>query len=235
MSNWKKAMMAAAGSRGPTVFGEEYGGGYYAGNIMQGGVEYYIIVAPKSGGQSSSLQWYESDRVSPAATATINNGAASSASMNISGYPAAQFCEGLSINGYTDWYLPARDELELCYRNLKPTTQANVVDTRPFRDITINNPTSPGYPEFDDSSGDKYGLNRSSVPSGPAYTAIDPLQTSAAIFQSGGSEAFDSVAYLTSSRENNYQVWIQYFDTGWQDDASGVASHRVRAVRREPV
>lgn len=229
--------MAAAGSQGPTVFGEEYGGGYYAGNIMQGGVEYYIIVAPKASGQSSSLQWYASDRVSPAETVTINNGAASSASMNISGYPAAQFCEGLNINGYTDWYLPARDELELCYRNLKPTTRANAVESfaRPFRDITVNNPTSPGYPEFDDLSGDTFGVNRPSVPIGNAYTASNPPRTSAAIFQSGGSEAFDQVRYWTSSRVFNYSVWRQDFYDGFQSGDSATASYRVRAVRREPV
>jgi len=234
----KLMTLGAAGvKKGPTEFGEAYGGGYYAGNINQGGVEYYIIVAPKSSGQSSSLQWYVSDRVSPAETVTVNNGAASSASMNSASYPAAQFCEGRNINGYTDWYLPARDELEVCYRNLKPTTQANAVESfaRSFRSITVNNPTSPGYPEFDDNSSDKFGRNRSSVPAGFTYTAGSPAQTSVTIFQSGGSEAFDAARYWTSSRVFNYSVWYQDFYDGWQGSGSAVTSFRVRAVRREPV
>jgi hypothetical protein len=30
-----------------------------------------------------------------------------------------------SIGGFTDWYLPARYELDIAYFNLKPSTQAN--------------------------------------------------------------------------------------------------------------
>lgn len=42
-------------------------------------------------------------------------------------FPAANFCETLSIGGFTDWYLPARFEMDIAYFNLKPSTQANEI------------------------------------------------------------------------------------------------------------
>jgi hypothetical protein len=43
----------------------------------------------------------------------------------IADHPAAEFCVNLSIGGHTDWYLPARYELDIAYFNLKPGTQVN--------------------------------------------------------------------------------------------------------------
>ena len=229
MSIARIMMQAAAGvKKGPTEIGQEFEGGFYAGNIVEGGIEYYIIVAPKSSGESSSKKFKTSTSAAPSATQTLNNGPAASSSMNSATYPAAQFCEALTIGGFSDWYLPARDELELCYRNLKPTTTANNTSNRVKSSIT--------YPEGNDLSVDTQGVNRNSNPTGAAYTSGTPSQTSVTAFITGGTEAFNSLGFYWSSSEYTVTgAWRQYFLDGFQQNAFKSGSIYVRAVRRVPV
>jgi hypothetical protein len=220
-------MQAAAGVKKGPAIGEAFGGGFYAGNIVEGGTEYFIIVAPKSSGESSSIQFKTSNDAAPSATQTLNNGPAASASMNSAAYPAAQFCEGLSIGGFSDWYLPARDELELCYRNLKPTTTDNNTSNRVKSSIT--------YPEGNDLLADTMGVNRNSNPTGAAYTSGTPSQTSVTAFITGGTEAFASGTYWSSSEYSDATAWRQRPDNGLQGNNVKDLSLYVRAVRRVPV
>ena len=139
----------------PDFVGKPYGGGYYAGNIKIGNQEYAIVAAPKTqGGESpTTLQWKTSNTAT-ANTGSINDGKANTAAMIAAGaaaHPAASFCNSLTINGYNDWYLPAKDELEILYRAFKPTTQQN---------------------------NTSFGTNTSSVPPRTNYTGSDPAQTS---------------------------------------------------------
>jgi hypothetical protein len=213
----------------PTVIGQAFGGGFYAGNIVQGGTTYYLIVAPLASGQSSSTLGYKNTSdAAPAATQTLNNGSAATAAMVAAGnstvYPAAHFCNNLTIGGFSDWYLPARDELELCYRNLKPTTTANSTSNRSQSAYT--------YPEGNDVSADTMGVNRNSDPTGAAYTSGNPAQTSVSAFQTGNTEAFSASSYWSSSEFSAANAWLQSFSDGSQPSFSKGIFTRVRAFRR---
>lgn len=196
----------------PTTIGQAYGGGYYAGKIAVGGggvATHYLIVAPKASGENSSREWGEYG-VTTGFTSDIN-GPTNSAGEAALGYQAAVFCEGLTIGGYTDWYLPAKNELEVLYYFLKPNAIPNAT----------------------------YGANANAVSPEPIntdYTSGSPAQTSSIAFQSGNSEAFNSAANYWASTENTMYraVWQSFYD-GSQLNNFKYTSAAVRAVRRIPV
>lgn len=231
LTNFITQLGAAGVSRGPTDFGEEFGGGFYAGNIVVDGTEYFVILAPKSSGQSENVVRYTNSGPNlPSATHTLNDGPTASAAVNSSNYPAAYYCEGLSIGGFTDWYLPSRDELELCYRNLKPDTTSNRTDNRDKSSFT--------YPEGNDLSSDTQGINRNSNPAGSAYSSGTPSRTSITAFRTGGSEALRNDEYYWSSSANgDREIWVQFCGNGFQYNMylENYSHHAVRAVRRVPV
>lgn len=201
---WGESYFTTASSFVPTVAGTAYAGGFYAGRIVIGGSTYVLVVAPKSSGHSTSKQWKTtSDTTS--GTSSLNDGLANSNAMNNSSHPAAQFCRALTIGGYSDWYLPAKDELEICYRNLKPTTDANNTSS---------------------------GANTNSSPAGSAYTSGSPAQTSNTAFKTGGAEAFDSAYYWASTESSAATAGIQTFTAGTQNTGSKPGSYSVRAVRK---
>jgi hypothetical protein len=214
------------GEPAPTVIGQAYGGGYYAGSIStteNGVATHYLVVAPKSSGQFggpgiSGKSWKNSNTLAPGCVSNID-GPQNTADMvgdgNSTTYPAAHYCNDLSIGSYTDWYMPARSELEICYYNLKPSTQANVTST---------------------------GINNFSVPKRTSnYTTTVPGQTSAADFKTTGSEFFDNpsqaTAYWSSTQNGATFGTAKYFHDGYQINyiAKTTASFAVRAVRRVPV
>jgi hypothetical protein len=195
---------------GELQVGDAYEGGFYAGQISTAGngvADYNLVIAPKSSGQSSK-QWKTSFTSTPG-TSSVIDGPTNSANMNDASHPAAQFCVGLTIGGFSDWYMPAKNELEVCYFNLKPTTASN-------------------------STGS--GTNTNAVPSrGSNYTAGTPAQTAATDFQLGGTEAFAADYYWCSTEYNTTSSWDHYFINGAQNDGGKRNTEFVRAVRRVAV
>jgi hypothetical protein len=200
------------GPSGPPVpIGDPFGGGFFAGQISVAGngvASHNLVIAPKSSGENSSKQWKTSN-TSTAGTSSVIDGPTNSSNMNNASHPAAEFCEGLTIGGFSDWYMPAKNELEVCYFNLKPTT-------------TSNNTSS--------------GTNTNAVPSrGSNYTAGTPAQTAATDFQTGNTEAFAANPYWSSTEFSATNAFVQSFNTGNQVSGSKNGSAYVRAVRRVAV
>ena len=201
--------------------------------------KFRVIVAPKSSGESSSKQYKNANTAAPSATGTLTEGLKATLAMVADGnstvYPAAHFCNDLSIGGYSDWYFPARDELELIYRNLKPVTNNNFAGTdRP----TNATPDYKNLGSLGDTSASQ-GVNNNSDPQGVAYTLGSPAQTSVAAFQSGGAEAmtFGSAFYWSSTEFSTTGAWKQNYlssalETGRMDGTNKDGNLYVRAVRR---
>lgn len=98
------------------ALGEFSQGGYYVGSVVVGSITYGILVSPIST-QSPSLLAWKTTNTTTAGTTSLVDGLSNSNNMNDVNHPAAKYCLDLSSGGYTDWYLPSRDELNLIYVN----------------------------------------------------------------------------------------------------------------------
>ena len=218
MSGVGQAVFMNQRSFGPPAIGSAFEGGFFAGQISTTAnsiATHNLVIGPLSTAQST-LMWKDATTATPGAGSVIDgpqNTADMVADGNSTVYPAAHFCNNLSTGGQTDWYMPAKNELEVCYFNLKPTT--------------TNNSTSSG-------------INSNAVPARASnYTNSPavPAQTSASAFQSGGSEAFAAFAYWASTDIVSIDAvaYSQNFNTGSQTGNNKQNSYRVRAVRRVAV
>lgn len=196
---------------------------------------YRVIVAPKASGEAATLAYKNTNTVSPTATGTYTEGRKATLAMvaadSATVYPAAHFCNNLNIGGRADWHLPARDELELCWRNLKPVASSSdlaAISTLP----NFINPQNLGSYGGTETTN---GLNKNSAPPGAAYTSSAPGQTIATAFRTGGAEIFTEGYYLSSSQNDEIRVWIQGFyaaNGGTQGAGPKSSGARCRAVRR---
>ncbi|MDC8756229.1 DUF1566 domain-containing protein [Janthinobacterium fluminis] len=191
----------------PAAIGAAFGGGFYAGRINVDGVAFALIVSPKTFGEFKG-RWSPNDDNVPGAE-HYADGMANTEAMAGAGSVLAAKVLQLDIGGLADWYIPSRDELELIYRNLKPSDDEN---SESFR------------------SGD----NPSSSPVGFPYTEALPAQTTVDAFQEGGNEALEPFWHWSSTQYAAVPsyAWIQFFDDGSQGYTLKSYEGRARAVRR---
>lgn len=209
-------LSAESNSAIPLAIGDAYQGGFFAGQIGVSGVATHnLVIGPRSTAENSSLQWKNTATATSGADSDIN-GPQNTADMVADGsstiYPAAHFCNNLVTGGFDDWYMPAKNEIEVCYFNFKPTTSNNSLGS---------------------------GVNPNAVPVRTStYTSENPPQTSVVAFRSGGAQAFTSdpgSAYWCSTEFSNVSGRFQAFTYGTQASNLKYQPYRVRAVRRVAV
>jgi len=228
-------------------YGTPMSGGYFAGYFSataNGIATHKLIISPKAYELTSSNAGNVADMKAGATSVydgLSNTNIMVAARTGTLYYPAAEYCRGLNIGGYTDWYLPSYYEMDIVYFSLKPSTQLNS--------------TAPG------SSGFKYGTpyapfanlyspfvggnNPYSVPSrsGIYYSAGSPARTSSLLFQSpSGAQCFNTaVSYRTSTQAIDTINRGLIFSRIMTNGTTNLQFHQVtsgyttRAIRKEPV
>jgi len=189
----------------PTI-GSAFQGGFFAGLLTIDGQLHGLIVAPKAAGELDEARWGEYGQDIAGAT-SVYDGLANTQAMAEVGSDLAKWALELEIDSFTDWYLPSRDELEILYRQYKPTTETNYQYGR-------------------------HGENSSAVPITQHYSAEAPAQTSHEAFQEGAEQAFEDAWYWSSTQYSPSLAWYQFFGGGTQDLVLKASELRARAVRR---
>ena len=196
----------------PTRIGQKQPGGRFTGINRIGNDVYAILIAPKW--TEANLTWKSNNDAIPN-TRSKKDGLLNTRVMDAPDYPAAQYCLGLGVDGCNDYYLLASNELEMCYRNLKPVAGGN--------SVSESNKIHPAN-----------GINRSSIPTGRKYTNTNPEQTIVTAFCAGNSEAFERDWYWTSTSlpVSARYSFFQYFGHGNQNWQYKFECSIVRAGRR---
>jgi hypothetical protein len=177
------------------VLGEPWDGGYYGGDIsldQTGVATHHLIVAPRS--RVAVLPWKTNDNNDPGLGYSRIDGPGICAAVGSSStYPAMAYCNDLSVNGFSDWYLPAQAELEVVSRNLSPftstTNNGNIpaeVQTFGWYPWGVTGKRDPTLTRIRDvkmpGGGESKALSICSTTTGPRHNVGDPPGQTTASF-----------------------------------------------------
>lgn len=104
--------------------GDPFEGGYVLSTAIKSGRIEILIIADKSA--ETSLQWKTANTSTPG-TSGETDGWANTNAMNNTDHPAAKYCRDYRGGGFDDWYLPAKDELNLFWLNIAPGKSATPI------------------------------------------------------------------------------------------------------------
>ncbi|MCW8158965.1 DUF1566 domain-containing protein [Stutzerimonas stutzeri] len=183
-------------------------GGYYAGGLINiDGLVFALILAPTEGVIVNAR--YRHTSGGPATSRYDGKANTEALLADPTGiYDAALYCAGLVVSGYDDWYLPAMDELEICYRHLNSSGVHNQVNV--------------------------WGSNPYSVPPGSNYTTYDPPATTSPLFMTGGVEILSGNTWTSTSFDFS-QAWCPNLTNGQLQRSNKTDGRPVRPIRRVPV
>ena len=100
----------------PPELGDSYCGGFYIGTTTANATNYYLIVAPNATG-CALCQW-KTTTTATAGTTSLTNGYSNTyGPLTNEDHPAGNWTATRTIGGFSDWYMPARDELNQLYVN----------------------------------------------------------------------------------------------------------------------
>lgn len=188
------------------VIGQPLEGGFAGGIIRVGAKVCVFINAPKADGEFEDEEYGQYGVDIPGA-ASYCDGLANTDAMAAAGCEVAVKIRALRIGGKDDWQYPARDVVEINYRNLKPTTEENWCS---YRD----------------------GENPSAYPALTYhYTPTSPAQTVVEAYRGDGPEAFAAALYGSSTQYSPSSASNQTFSYGFQNGNGKHFKARVRAVR----
>jgi len=184
--------------------GTPIGGGFAVSRYHCGSDDYLLIVAGKSAELFGKWGTYGQDIVG---ARSYTDGLANTIAMTEAGSDIARFVRESRHSDLDDWSIPARDQLELMYRYLKPGELENCCS---FRD----------------------GDNPAALPPTHPYEPDAPAQTVDELFQEDGAEALESRWYWSSTQFSPVYAYGQDFAIGYQNYGRKDNEARVRPVRR---
>lgn len=198
----------------PTRIGQVVSGCMFVGVNQIGKRAYAVLVSPSD---TETHLMCKTTNTSTPSTQSVIDGFANSVAMRDSDHPAARYCLTLSVNGNCDFYLPAKNELELCYRALKPSYAPNdTYDT----DRYCGNLSTP------------CGSNNSSIPTGGPYT--EQLPKRSIVVNSNFEFTFAWYWTSTESTSGTTSSLDQHFFSGRQSFGRKTCRvSKVRAVRKQ--